>query len=58
MAEVFMELLKDKSDYYHWGALISIPLGGDGSFDDTSTTHSNDAVAMKVDLQDRVDLLL
>ena len=57
-ADVFMELLKDKSDYYRWGALISIPLGGDGSFDETTTTHSNGAVAMKVDLRDRVDLLL
>jgi hypothetical protein len=57
-ADVFMELLKDKSDYYRWGALISIPLGGDGSFNDTTTAHSNGAVAMKVDLWDRVNLLL
>ena len=59
MAIIFMELHKDKANYYYcWGALISIPLDGDISFDKNSTTLGNGEEPMKVNLKNRVNLLL
>ena len=32
-AEQFLKLLKDKSENFWWGLLMSVPIIGDGSFD-------------------------
>jgi hypothetical protein len=31
-ADTFMELLKDKSKYFCWNLLMSVPLEGDGTY--------------------------
>jgi hypothetical protein len=36
----FLKLLQDKSKYYCWGPLMSVPIDGDGLFNKTPTTLS------------------
>jgi hypothetical protein len=31
-ATAFLELLQDKSEYYRWGPLMTVPIDGDGVF--------------------------
>jgi len=56
-AATFLELLKDKSKYYHWGPLMSVPINSDGLFDKNSTSLSGGKKVMKVNFTTRVDLL-
>ncbi len=56
-AKTFMELLKDKSEYFCWNLLMSVPLEGDGTYDDTVNTLANGDVTMKVNLRNHVNLL-
>ncbi len=55
--ETFMELLKDKSKNFRWNLLMSVPLEGDGSYDNTANTLANGNITMKVNLKNRVNLL-
>jgi hypothetical protein len=57
-AAAFLELLQDKSEYYRWGPLMSVPIDGDGLFDKTTTTLSGGKTVMKVNMMTRVDLLM
>ena len=56
-ATTFLELLQDKSEYYRWGPLMSVPIDGDGLFDKNSTSLSDGEKWMKVNFTTRVDLL-
>ena len=56
-ATPFLELLQDKSEYYRWGPLMSVPIDGDGAFDKNSTSLSGGETVMKVNFLTRVDLL-
>ncbi len=56
-AMTFLELLQDKSEYYCWGPLMSVPIGGDGLFDKNSTSLSGGEKVMKVNFKTCVDLL-
>jgi len=56
-ATTFLELLQDKSKYYCWGPLMSVPINGDGLFDKNSTSLSGGEKLMKVNFTMRVDLL-
>ncbi len=56
-ATAFLELLQDKSEYYCWGPLMSVPIGGDGLFNKTPTTLSGGKKVMDVNMRTRVDLL-
>jgi len=56
-ATTFLELLQDKSEYYCWGPLMSVPINGDGLFDKNSTSLSGGEKLMKVNFTMRVDLL-
>ena len=56
-ATEFLELLQDKSEYYCWVPLMSVPIDGDGLFDKTTTTLSGGKTVMKVNMTTRVDLL-
>jgi hypothetical protein len=56
-AEQFLELLKDKSEYYRWGLLMSVPTKGDGSFDQHKDRLANSDETMKVMIIRRVNLL-
>ena len=56
-ATTFLELLQDKSEYYRWGPLMSVPIDGDGLFDKHSTSLSGGEQVMKVNFTTRVDLL-
>jgi hypothetical protein len=40
-AEQFLEFLKDKSEYFRWGLLMSVPTVGDGSFNGTKDKLAN-----------------
>jgi hypothetical protein len=57
IAKTFMELLKDKSKYFCWNLLMTVPLKSDGSYNDTANTLANGNVTMKVNLKNRVNLL-
>jgi hypothetical protein len=57
-AETFMELLKDKSKYFCWNLLMSVPLEGDGSYNDAANTLTNGNITMKVNLKNCVNLLM
>ncbi len=52
-----MELLKDRSDYYCWSLLMSVPLAGNSTYDNTSNQLGNGDVTMKVYLKNCVNLL-
>ena len=54
----FFELLQDKSEYYFWGPLMSVPINGDGLFDKTPTTLSSGKKVMDVNMRTRVNLLM
>ncbi len=56
-AKTFMELLKDKNDYYCWSPLMSVPLDGNSTYVNTSNQLGNGDVAMKVDLKNCVNLM-
>ena len=56
-AEQFLELLKDKSEYFWWGLIMSVPIVGDGSFDGSKDKLANGEETMKVAIIDRVNLL-
>ena len=56
-ATTFLELLQDKSEYYRWGPLMSVPIDGDGLFDKNSTSLSDGEKWMKVNFTTRVALL-
>jgi hypothetical protein len=40
-AETFLELLKDKSKFFRWGPLMSVPINGTGAYDDKSDKLAN-----------------
>ena len=56
-AEQFLELLKDKSEYFWWGLLMSVPIAGDGLFDGTKDKLANGEETTKMAITDRVNLL-
>ncbi len=56
--ETFLELLKDKSDYYCWGPLITVPISGDGAFDGTTAKLANGKDVMKINFGDKHHLLM
>jgi hypothetical protein len=56
-ATTFMELLKDKSDYYCWSLLMSVPLNGSSTYNNTSNQLGNSDIAMKVNIKNCVNLL-
>ncbi len=56
-ATAFLELLQDKSEYYCWGPLMSVPINGDGLSNKTPTTLSGGEKVMDVNMRTRVDLL-
>ena len=55
--EKFLELLKDTSEYFRWGLLMSVLTIGDGLFDGTKDKLANDKKTMKVTITKRVNLL-
>ncbi len=55
--KMFMKLLKDKSKYFCWNLLMSVPLEGDGSYNNTANTLANDNVTMKANLKNHINLL-
>ena len=57
MAMVFLELLQDKSKYYHWGPLMTVPINGDGIFDKNSTSLYGGETVMKVNFLTRINML-
>jgi hypothetical protein len=56
-AETFLELLKDKSDYYRWGPLMTVPISGDGAFGGTTAKLANGKEVMKINFGDKHHLL-
>ncbi len=56
-ADQFLELLKDKSEYFQWGLLMHVPIVGNGSFDDTKDKLANSEEAMKLEVTEKVNLL-
>ena len=56
-ADLFMELIKDKSKFYRWGLLLSVPVEGDGSFNQDKDRLANGEEAMKVSITKKVNLL-
>jgi hypothetical protein len=56
--EQFLELLKDISEYYRWGLLMSVPTKGDGPFDQNKDRLANGDNTMKVTITRRVNLLM
>ena len=54
-ADQFLELLKDKSEYFRWGLLMSIPVTGDGSFNGNKLANGEET--MKVEFTEKVNLL-
>ena len=56
-ADQFMELLKDKSEFYRWGLLLSVPIEGDGSFNQDKDKLANGEETMKVSITTKVNLL-
>ena len=55
--EQFLELLKDTSEYFRWGLLMSVLTVGDGLFDGTKDKLANDKKTMEVTITKRVNLL-
>jgi hypothetical protein len=56
-ATAFLGLLQDKSEYYRWGPLMSVPIDGDGLFDKTPAMLSGGKKVMNVNMTTHVDLL-
>jgi hypothetical protein len=56
-AKIFLKLLKDKSKYYHWGPLMTVPINGNGSFGGTKAKLTNGKDAMKIEFGTKVPLL-
>jgi hypothetical protein len=56
-AKTFLELLKNKSEYYCWGPLMTIPIDGDGLFDGTKAKLTNGKDAMNIKFGTKVHLL-
>ena len=56
-ATAFLGLLQDKSEYYRWGPLMSVPIDGDVLFDETPTTLSSGKEVMNVNMATCIDLL-
>jgi hypothetical protein len=56
-AKTFLKLLKDKSEYYCWCPLMTVPIDGDGSFDGTKAKLPNGKDAMKIEFGTKVHLL-
>ena len=56
-AKQFLQFLKDKSEYFRWGLLMSVPTAGDGLFDGTKDRLANGKENMKVTITERVNLL-
>ena len=54
-ATAFLELLQDKSEYYCWGPLMTVPIDGDGVFDKNSTSLSGGETVMKVNFLTALD---
>ena len=52
-----LKLLKDKSEYFRWGLLMSVPIAGDDSFDGTKDKLANGEETMKVEFTEKVNLL-
>ena len=50
-ATAFLELLQDKSEYFCWGPLMSVPINGDGLFNKTPTTLSGGKKVMDVNMR-------
>jgi hypothetical protein len=56
-AEIFLKLLKDKSEYFCWGLLMTVPFDGDGLFNGTKAKLANGNIAMKIEFGTKVHLL-
>jgi hypothetical protein len=56
-AKTSMDFLKDKRKYFCWNLLMSVPLEGDGTYNNTANTLANGDVTMKVNLRNCVNLL-
>ena len=56
-ADQFMELIKDKSEFYRWGLLLSDLIVGDGSFNQDKDRLDNGKETMKVSITTKVILL-
>jgi hypothetical protein len=54
---MFLEILKDKSEYLCWGLLMSIPIDGTSAYDNRSNKLTNGEEAMKVAFGTRAHLL-
>ena len=54
----FLELIKDKSEYFRWSPLMSVPTTRDGSFDGTKDRLANGEGIMKVTITERFNLLM
>jgi hypothetical protein len=56
-AKTFLKFLKDKSEYYCWGLLVTIPIDGDGLFNGTKAKLANGKDTMKIEFGTKVHLL-
>ena len=56
-ADQFLELLKDKSEYFRWGLLMSVPIARDGSLNSAKDKLANGEETMKVEFTEKVNLL-
>ena len=56
-AEQFLKLLKDKSEYFRWGLLMSVSTARDGLFDGIKDKLANGEETMKVVITKRVNLI-
>ena len=56
-ADQFLELLKDKNEYFRWGLLMHVSIAGNGSLDDTKDKLVNGEETMKVTITEKVNLL-
>jgi hypothetical protein len=56
-AKQFLELLKDKSEYFQWGLLMHFPIVCAGSFNSTKDKLANGKEMIKLKVTEKVNLL-
>ena len=56
-AAMSLELVQDKSGYYCWGPLMSVPIDSNGTFDKNVSKLASGEEVMKVNFGTCVDLL-
>jgi hypothetical protein len=56
-AQMFMELVQDKGEFYRWSPLMCVPVQGDGTFFGTTNTFANGNMVMKINFLLRHNLL-